>query len=378
MPEIYSYQDIPLRRDTIVISERELFFFERCWDWCLENGKTGLDEPNAWIRVRWGWVEDRFNDYLNVSFMINQSDRFHQCSHKLPKSKIVKSIHYSEFQKRPFLVVSDDWFQHSWEASYSAFALVDAIGVKEHIKKHGSIDSKKLKNFNKSVRKLSFRHPDYLFLTFADSTIVKAKWRRAAVTGYVEEYNPEKLLDIANKVSILYKQEMGFSSYIVATQGLLDDSSEKHYNRSLIGNHVSVGSLGTPFANLYEIEKAVRVKIRAKEMAPHQLYLSEDFYLSLRLNYKEKKNVDDVKLEFESILNPGSFNHFVPSSYSEIHEMIDFSKRKTNLRWEISKRVLRPQVYFGKLHLALKAGGIGLLLKVIQNDLKSIIKMYLQ
>lgn len=371
MPDIYSYDEIPLRRDTIVLSKKDFDYFEKCWDWCLRYGRTGMDEPNAWIRIRWGWIEDRFDDYLNVAFMINQSDRFHQCSHKLPKLKIVKSVHYHEFQKRPFLIVDEDWFNHSWDASYCSFALVDAIGVKKYLMANGNIDPKALDAFNRKVRFLSYKHPNYLFLTFADSTIIRAKWRRAAVTGYVETYDPERLLVLANKVRQYYKEALNLDSYVVATQGLLEDSFNGHYKKSFFGNHFAVGSLGTPVANLYEIEKAVRYKIRKKEMEPHELYLSEDFYLSLRFGFNKRKDLSEKKMTFSSDLNPGSFNSFIPTSLAEINSMLDLNKKKSNFKWEIKKRFIRLEIYVGKLGLAYKVGRLNFVFKTILSDLRS-------
>ncbi|MDO9183757.1 MAG: hypothetical protein Q7U04_15185, partial [Bacteriovorax sp.] len=277
---------------------------------------------------------------------------------KLPKSKIIESVHYHEFQKRPFLLVNKDWFDSIWNASYSSFALIDAIGVRKQLQTDGFINSLKLRKLKASINLLAFRHRRHLIFSFADSALVKINWKKIDLFGYKKEYAPEELLVLSKKICELYKKHLGFESYVIATQGLLEDHQDSLYSKSLFGNHFSLGSLGTPFANLYEIEKAVKDNLKKDVHGPVDLYMSEDFCLSLKLHHEIRKDLTSGKINYQSSINPGNFNFYIPTSIDEVLSQIDDKKRKDSIRWRFMKRYLPFKFFYLKIKLFYRVGGI--------------------
>lgn len=77
--------------------------------------------------------------------------------------------------------------------------------------------------------------------------------------------------------------------YAILTQG-----TNEYYEDSLVHissgkNHISLNSLGIPFAQLMAIETSVRAAIRAEEHGRFELYLDEHFYNSLRFRFEFDK-----------------------------------------------------------------------------------------
>ena len=55
-------------------------------------------------------------------------------------------------------------------------------------------------------------------------------------------------------------------------------------------NHISLNSLGVPFAQLMEINSEVRKAIRSKVHPPAELYMDKQYFHSLRHKYEFDKN----------------------------------------------------------------------------------------
>lgn len=75
----------------------------------------------------------------------------------------------------------------------------------------------------------------------------------------------------------------------------IDEISARHPdNVSRAGNHISLNSLGLPFAQLQAIESAVRSAIRVGEHGPAELYMDDQFFHSLKWRYGFEKHKEPI------------------------------------------------------------------------------------
>jgi hypothetical protein len=83
-------------------------------------------------------------------------------------------------------------------------------------------------------------------------------------------------------VAAAFREEIDLAVYAAVAQGVneYEDTALLHHSSS--GNHLSLNSLGLPFAQLLAIDGAARAAIRAGEHGPSELYIDEHFYHSLR------------------------------------------------------------------------------------------------
>lgn len=81
------------------------------------------------------------------------------------------------------------------------------------------------------------------------------------------------------------------SVYATITQGVNEYADASLIHRSLSGAHVSLNSLGLPFAQLLAIDEAVRDAIRFGRHDRYELYVDDLFFHSLRFKYGFDKHV---------------------------------------------------------------------------------------
>jgi hypothetical protein len=84
------------------------------------------------------------------------------------------------------------------------------------------------------------------------------------------------------------------------------------------GNHVSLNSLGLPFAQIQAIDAAVRSAVRAGDHGPSELYMDDRFFHSLKWQYGFEKNAEPSF----PYLAPMSVEpcHYVPISIQRVLE----------------------------------------------------------
>ena len=75
------------------------------------------------------------------------------------------------------------------------------------------------------------------------------------------------------------------SIYAVITQGVNEYADTSLIHISPARAHVSLNSLGLPFAQLLAIDEAARHGIRSGRHGPHELYVDDLFFHSLRFKY---------------------------------------------------------------------------------------------
>jgi hypothetical protein len=88
----------------------------------------------------------------------------------------------------------------------------------------------------------------------------------------------------------VYRAVLGLDLYAVLTQGLNAYYDDALLHISGSGNHISLNSLGLPFAQLLAIEGAARAAIRRNEHPRAELYIDEDFFRSLNFKHEFKRD----------------------------------------------------------------------------------------
>lgn len=227
---------------------------------------------------------------LELSLYANTRDRFHEVTILLPREQFVACVGSWQYDEKPRIFVKSTWLESIYRRSYSIFALVDAIGVKCALE-HGDVTRDKLIEIRGRIDDLSSQYPDISFISFADSLLLKSNWSVGHFeSGVKYSYRPEVFVHLAGKIDLIYQAVLGMRTYAVIAQG-----SNEYYDDPLLHisgskNHISLNSLGIPFAQLQEIEQAARTAIKAKVHPPADLYMDEHFYHSLKYKRKFDKN----------------------------------------------------------------------------------------
>jgi len=115
--------------------------------------------------------------------------------------------------------------------------------------------------------------------------------------------------------------------YAIITQG-----SNEYYDDGLLHisparNHVSLNSLGLPFAQLTAIEYAAREAIRKKVHARAEVYMDENFFRSLRLDYDSRKS-NRPKYLYEAPMARGPTYYRVESCQTLLDNLRSPEERK--------------------------------------------------
>jgi hypothetical protein len=278
---IYSYEEIPLDRDLFLVGDSQLEDLRR--EWKRYNGHTRADtpHPNIVLKPRFCAVHRRSEDSCELSFEINIRDRWHDGVRVLSRSAVVLCINWPNYGKRPYLVVEQKWLDELSESRFSIYALVDVIGVKRLVAKTGRIDRKPLDSLRLRIDQVASKNREYAFLSFADNVLIRRDWT-ADQAKYEGTYEPEKTLDIISEVFDAIHAAFGLPAYAVVSQGANWVTDEAGSTAPKEPNHIVFGSLGAPFVELFEIERAVRTQVSAGGHAQAQLYLAGPFAKSLR------------------------------------------------------------------------------------------------
>ncbi|MFZ5761765.1 MAG: hypothetical protein ACOY8P_02415, partial [Thermodesulfobacteriota bacterium] len=128
--------------------------------------------------------------------------------------------------------------------------------------------------------------PEVAFVSFADSLLLKANWfvgQHDSAVSY--SYEPETLIRIFPQIATAYRDVLDMSIYAVITQGVNEYADPSLIHCSSAGNHISLNSLGLPFAQLLAIDEAARGAIRSGHHDRYELYVDDLFFHSLRFRY---------------------------------------------------------------------------------------------
>ena len=263
---------------------------------------------------------------LDLSWYPNTFTRFHEVSISLPKDKVKVCAICWEYDIKPYIFVDHEWLEHLHLREYSVFALVDAIGVKNAIRDN-ILNKEKLIELREKIDELASNQKDISFISFADSLLLKSNWDVGYFKNEIKcSYSPEKILYVIKELDRIYQEVLGLKIYAVLTQGSNEYYGEQLIHISKTNNHICLNSLGVPFAELLAIESAAKAAIKSGVHPPMQVYLDEQFYHSLKLKYKFKKN-DKPKNKYSAIMKPCKPNYFY-SSCDILIENLDDNKNE--------------------------------------------------
>lgn len=280
----YEFKDIPLNQDLVMMDEKWMLEYEESFIRFFEGhefknvGYVSQVAARAVIEksVELSWYADYFH-------------RFHEIKIVLPRIEFVACVGCWQCDEKPHLFVRSDWLKQLHLRTYTVFALVDVIGVKD-VLSSGGFQEQTLIELRSRIDGVAKAYPSFGFVSFADSLIVKANWHIGMFDSEVRyTYEPEKLFALLEEVRKAFQDVLGLGIYAILAQGSNEYPDENPLHISTTSNHVSLNSLGLPFAQLLAIENAARSAIRKKIHPPSDLYMDKDFFHSLKLSDQLKR-----------------------------------------------------------------------------------------
>lgn len=283
--ETFEIEHVPLNRDVYLMDE--------CWlmDW--EAARLDLFAGKGDRNVGYishAAVRAAAPDALQVSWYPNVVDRFHEVSVLLPREAFVACVDIYDYDEKPYIFVKSGWLTGLHLRPYSAFALIDAIGVKAALLR-GQLTGVKLVQLRDRIDQIADANPGVAFISFADSLLLKSNWFVGKYDSEVTySYEPETLVRLIPQIEAAYQEVLGMTIYAIVTQGVNEYEDKALIHTSTSGGHVSLNSLGLPFAQLLSIDEAARHAIRNRAHGPCQLYVDELFFRSIRFKYAFDKH----------------------------------------------------------------------------------------
>lgn len=273
---VQPFDQIPTNRDIYLMAESWIDDYELAMVNFFEGRGDGIAGAISYAAAR-----AIGENHVELSWYPDIVDRFHEVSVTLPRSSFVCCVECPGCDEKPRLFVRDAWLDNIYAKPFSIFAMIDAIGVKKAIA-DGSLDSTRLVDLRDRVDRLAIIHPDVAFISFADNLLLKVNWYPQS-RGARSTYAPEVLIRLILDIARIFIEEVGLQIYSVVTQGenIYEDPALIHKSHG--GNHISLNSVGFPFARLLSIDTAVRRAIKSGVHSESQLYLDKQFYNSLRL-----------------------------------------------------------------------------------------------
>jgi hypothetical protein len=274
---VFRFEEVPLNRDIYLMGAKWMRRYESSL-LALLNGKNYKNVGY----ISYAAARAVGAKSLELSWYPNVFDRFHEVAIRLPQEAFITCVECPSYDEKPRIFVRDEWLSRLHLRPYSAFALVDAIGVKAAIS-GGELPGEKLVALRNRIDELSAGTPSVAFVSFADSLLLKENWfvgQYNSETSY--NYQPETLIRLVAKIAVAYRDILGMDVYATMTQGVNEYEDTSLLHTSPTGNHISLNSLGLPFAQLLAIDEAVRRAIRAGDHPPFQLYIDKQLFNSFQ------------------------------------------------------------------------------------------------
>lgn len=283
--EHFEIEAVPLDRDVFLMDERWIPEWETAYLEFFE----GREFRNVGY-ISYAAVRSATTDALEISWYPNIFDRFHEITVVLPRDAFVACIDVYDYDEKPHIFVKGEWLATLHLRPYSTFALIDAIGVK-HALTTGQFSGNKLIKLRDRIDEIADATPGVAFVSFADSLLLKANWFVGQYDSDVSySYEPETLIRLFPQVAAVYHEVLHMPVYATITQGVNEYADASLIHRSSSGAHVSLNSLGLPFAQLLAIDEAARVAIRLGHHGRYELYVDDLFFHSLRFKYDFDKH----------------------------------------------------------------------------------------
>jgi hypothetical protein len=310
----YDIDDIPLDRDLYLRDAKHMAEYDRGFVEFME-GRAQDWKPAGYVTfvagrritaavVELSWFEDIFV-------------RFHSLPLDLPRDQIVACVGSWQCDEKPTIFVNGEWLESLYARMHCVFGMVDAIGVRDSLAA-GPAFEERLGPLRIQLDAVASRFPRCLFLSFADSVIFKSQWTAGKhSSGEDYSYQPERMLEIYRAIRDGIREALGLDSYGILTQGTNAYPHDGLFHQSPTLNHISLNSLGAPFADLTTINETVRLALRSKQHAAHELYLEEELFLSLQLRFEYKKRDTALRYPYVRSLNK-TMSRYVCASAGEL------------------------------------------------------------
>jgi len=316
--EHYGFEEVPLNRDIYLMGEKWAADYERALLTGLAGGEWEIVGYISYAAARRVTGES-----IELSWYPNVHDRFHEMRVHLPRSSFIRCIGCRNYDEKPRIFVRDEWLTNIYHRTNSVFAMVDAIGVKAALMA-GAVTDEQLVKLRARIDAIAARHPDVAFVSFADSLLLKANWSVGTYDApTATPYEPEGILKILPEVADAYREMLGLEVYSIVTQGRNEFYGNELLHISGSKNHVSLNSLGIPFAQLQAIDLRVRAAIKDKTHPPHSLYMDDQFFHSVRWESSRY----DKTTEREYAYVPPMSGHTATYIGGDLNDFISLLKR---------------------------------------------------
>ncbi len=163
----YKFENVPLNQDIFLMQEKWFPAYEQY----IEDVYLRKN-PDPVGYISYAAVNSISEDHLEISWYPNVLDRFHEVVLRLPRSEFLCCVGCRDIDEKPRIFVSNDWIEDLHRRPYSAFALVDAIGVKKALNA-GSLKESKLLSLRNALDSIAESNPGIAMFSFADSVLVK-------------------------------------------------------------------------------------------------------------------------------------------------------------------------------------------------------------
>jgi hypothetical protein len=307
----YSFQKLSL--DELPL-QRDVFMMDEIWidEWESEWSKVFRGDSKA-APYEVGYITPISISLITpagaeINWYANTHDRFHEVKTLLPRNAFVASALAHEYEKRPTLFVKSEWLRQLHLRSNSIFSMIDAIDMTEAIQA-GSSSHEKVISLRESLDEIAANFPSVSFISFADSLFLKTNWTAGMVnTDVTYSYVPESLLFLFQQLQELYRDTLGLDIYGVFAQGTNEYYDDPLLHISKSQNHISLNSLGLPFAQISRIEQAARKAIRNCRHGRMEIYIDEDLFHSLAFrNYERKSSWPSAPYKQKLTAAPGKY-----------------------------------------------------------------------
>jgi hypothetical protein len=281
------FEELPLECDTWLMDEKWLPDWEKAWQAVF----AGKDiSPYQIGYISYISINSISDEAAEIEWFANIHTRFHAVQTYLPRRVFRGCFRAWEYEKRATVFVDGAWLNRLHDRTHSTFALVDACGFGSMLKRD-AIEAGKILKIRNEVDILAAANPTVAFTSFADSLLLKTNWNIGRWDNpTVAEYQPESLLKLLAEIDDIYRFVLGVSTYAALAQGNNDLFGDELFHVAKSGNHVSLNSLGLPFAQIRAIEDAARDNIRAKVHGPSEVYIDRTLFWSMNIDDHDWKS----------------------------------------------------------------------------------------
>ncbi len=300
--------------DLFVVGSSQLDQLKDSWRIWLDREGADRRHPNEDLDYRGCYVVSRDTRSLELAIEVNVFDRWQMPSRRLPYAQIVACVHWPEDDCNPYLVVSQSWFDSMYGDLFSIYAMVDVVGMKELMRSGTPFDSEPFARLKKRISALAIENPGVLFLTFADNVLLKQRYK-AGKPGKAPGYEPERVIRLIDVIRQAICEELRSDSYAVITEGANAYPEADSVDEPTPDNHKYFPSLGAPFAELLDIDRAARKSIQEGRHAPCDLYISESVLESLKFaSWRDRDTLYPKLVGFSSKLVAQARARYLPIS----------------------------------------------------------------